>query len=68
MIISGILSHCAGNIAVYSLIYGSISAIVVLMLWLYLTSTVLIMGAIFNQIMNETRKQYGSWKPPLPRD
>ena len=68
MIISTIFSHFAGNIAVYSLIYGSISAIVVLMLWLYLTSTVLIMGAVFNQIMNETRKKYGSWKPPLPEN
>ncbi len=36
------------------------------MLWLYLTSTVLIMGNVFNQIMNETRKRYGSWKPPAP--
>ena len=68
MIISTIFSHFAGNIAVYSLIYSSISAIVVLMLWLYLTSTVLIMGAVFNQIMNETRKKYGSWKPPLPEN
>ena len=66
MIISNIFSHFAGRISVYSVIYGSISAIIVLMLWLYLTSTVLIMGNIFNQIMNETRKKYGSWKPPLP--
>ena len=43
------------------------NAIIVLMLWLYLTSTVLIMGNVFNQIMNETRKKYGSWKPPLPQ-
>lgn len=68
MILSNIFSHFAGNISVYSVIYGSISAIIVLMLWLYLTSTVLIMGAIFNQIMNETRKKYGSWKPPLPKE
>ena len=68
MILSNIFSHFTGNISVYSVIYGSISAIVVLMLWLYLTSTVLIMGAIFNQIMNETRKKYGSWKPPLPKE
>ena len=66
MIISNIFSHFAGKISVYSVIYGSISAIIVLMLWLYLTSTVLIMGAVFNQIMNETRKKYGSWKPPMP--
>ena len=68
MILSNIFSHFTGNISVYSVIYGSISAIVVLMLWLYVTSTVLIMGAIFNQIMNETRKKYGSWKPPLPKE
>ena len=67
MIISNIFSHVVGRISVYSVVYGSISAIIVLMLWLYLTSTVLIMGNVFNQIMNETRKKYGSWKPPLPQ-
>ena len=40
----------------------------VLMLWLYLSSTILIMGNVFNQIMNETRQKYGSWKPPLPKE
>ena len=68
MIISNIFSHAVGGISVYSVIYGSISAIIILMLWLYLTSTVLIMGNVFNQIMNDTRKQYGSWKPPMPKN
>ncbi len=66
MILSNVFSHMVGRISVYSVVYGSISAIIVLMLWLYLTSTVLIMGNVFNQIMNETRKRYGSWKPPAP--
>ena len=68
MIVSNIFSHFVGNISVYSVIYGSISAIIVLMLWLYLSSTILIMGNVFNQIMNETRQKYGSWKPPLPEE
>lgn len=68
MILANIFSHFVGNISVYSVIYGSISAIIVLMLWLYFTSTILIMGAIFNQLMYETRQKYGTWKPPIPKE
>lgn len=39
----------------YSILYGSIGAIIVLMLWLYLTSTTLIMGGVLNQILLEHR-------------
>ena len=40
----------------YSLIYGSIGTIIVLLLWLYLSATTLIMGAEFNSVVLETRK------------
>ena len=40
----------------YSLIYGSIGAIIVLLLWLYLSATMLIMGAEFNSVLLNTRK------------
>ncbi len=68
MILANIFSHFVGGLSVYSVVYGSISAIVVLMLWLYFTSTILIMGAKFNQLMAQTRKQYGTWKPPVPKE
>lgn len=35
----------------YSVIYGSIGGIIVVLLWLYLTATVLIMGAEFNSVL-----------------
>lgn len=41
----------------YSLIYGSIGTIIVLLLWLYLTSTMLIMGAEINAFLLERRKK-----------
>ena len=40
----------------YSVIYGSIGAIIVLLLWLYLSATMLIMGAEFNSVLLNTRK------------
>ena len=43
----------------YSLIYGSIGTIIVLLLWLYLAATTLILGAEFNSVALETRKKAG---------
>ena len=39
----------------YSLIYGSIGTIIVLLLWLYLSATTLILGAEFNSVLLDTR-------------
>lgn len=41
----------------YSVIYGSIGTIIVLLLWLYLTATMLIMGAEFNSVLLHIRKK-----------
>ena len=38
----------AENFANYSLIYGTLGAVIVLLVWLYLTSFILILGAEFN--------------------
>lgn len=40
----------------YSIIYGSIGTIIVLLLWLYLSATTLIMGAEFNRALLDTRE------------
>lgn len=40
----------------YSLIYGSIGTIIVLLVWLYLTATMLVMGAEINAFLLERRK------------
>lgn len=39
------------HMARYSLLYGSIGAVIVLMIWLDLSSVTLIMGAVFNHVL-----------------
>ncbi len=45
------------NMARYSLLYGSIGAVMVLMIWLYLTGIILIMGAELNHVLFIAREQ-----------
>ena len=49
-------SYYIANMEGYSLLYGSLSTIMVLMLWLWITGVVLIMGGVFNHILLEERK------------
>ncbi len=49
-------SYYVSNMAGYSLLYGSLSTIMVLMLWLWLTGAVLIMGGVFNHVLVMERK------------
>ena len=44
------------NIAHYSLLYGSIGTVIVLLIWLYLSAVVLIMGAELNGTLRDLRK------------
>ncbi len=50
------------NMANYSVIYGSIGAIIVLLLWLYFSAFTLIMGAEINQLIHEKKEK----QAPLP--
>ena len=45
------------NMANYSLLYGSIGAVIILLLWLYLSATVLIMGAELNSVFHDRKRQ-----------
>lgn len=51
VVLSVLFSLYVEHAARYSLIYGSIGGIIVVLLWLYLTATVLIMGAEFNSVL-----------------
>lgn len=51
-------SYYVENIARYSVIYGTLGAVIVLLLWLYLASVMLIMGAEFNSVLMVLRKQH----------
>lgn len=45
------------NFSNYSLIYGTLGAVIVLLIWLYMTSFVLILGAEFNAALSAVRSQ-----------
>ncbi len=49
-------SFYAENFANYSVIYGTLGAVIVLLLWLYLTAVLLILGAEFNVVWWTVRK------------
>lgn len=51
--LSVLFSLYVESIGRYSVLYGSIGTIIVLLLWLYLTATVLIMGAEFNAVFQQ---------------
>lgn len=53
MALSVCFSLYVQNMGRYSLFYGSIGAIIVLLIWLYLAASMLIMGAEFNCVLAE---------------
>lgn len=51
---SVVFSYYVKNFAKYSAIYGSLGAIIILLLWLYLTGVIIVMGGELNAILMET--------------
>ncbi|MBP3311864.1 MAG: YihY/virulence factor BrkB family protein [Butyricicoccus sp.] len=51
VLVSVVFSFYVDNIARYSLLYGSLGAIIVLMLWLYITCITLLLGPMLNHIL-----------------
>jgi len=56
--VSLIFSFYVDNFANYSRLYGSLGAVFALMIWLYITSFILIIGAEINSILALRRKKY----------
>jgi membrane protein len=56
MALSWLYAYYVDHIAHYSSLYGSIGAVIVLLIWLYLSAMVLIMGAEFNGTLMSLRK------------
>lgn len=57
MALSFFYSYYVENIASYSLFYGSVGTAIVLLMWLYLTATVLIMGGEMNGTLISLRRE-----------
>ncbi len=51
----------ATNLASYSIVYGSLSAVIVLMLWIYISALILLVGAEFSSEFS--RKWLGAVRP-----
>jgi len=59
LVVSIGFSFYVENFASYSLNYGALGAVVVLLTWLYLTSIILIMGAEWNASLRAARRRGG---------
>lgn len=55
MVVSAAFSFYVENFAHYSVIYGALGTVIVLMMWLNLTAVVLIMGAEINGVLTSIR-------------
>lgn len=55
MLISVAFSWYVENVASYARLYGSLGAVIVLLLWLYLTAALMIMGAELAALLEEAR-------------
>lgn len=56
MIVSIGFSFYVENFASYSIIYGTLGTVIILMVWLYMTSLILIMGAELNAALKTIRQ------------
>jgi len=56
LIVSIAFSYYVENMSSYNVLYGSIGAVIVLMLWLYLTGIILILGSEANYILMQFKQ------------
>lgn len=65
--LSWLYAFYVDNVAHYSLLYGSIGAVIVLLIWLYMSAATLILGAELNgTIMSLHKDGQGDVQPLLP--
>jgi membrane protein len=56
-IVSGLFRLYVANFGNYNKVYGAVGAVIVLLLWLYMTSLVLLLGDQLNVIVGEQMRQ-----------
>ena len=54
-VVSGFFSWFISSSVKYSAIYGSLASVIILMLWLYILSTIIFIGALINKELSEHR-------------
>ena len=55
IIVSGIFSFYMNNFSRYSVIYGSIGAFIMLLLWIYILCLLILLGAVINSLIYDKR-------------
>lgn len=55
--VSIVFSYYVNNFANYSVIYGTLGAVIALLSWLYMSAIILILGAEFNAALNEVQSR-----------
>ena len=64
--VSALFSWYAGRFGSYDKTYGSLSAVVVLLMWFYITAYVVLLGAKINAEMEHQTDQDSTTGAPLP--
>lgn len=57
-------SKYANSLANYDVIYGTLSSVVVIMLWFYFIAWVLCLGVLCNKVWEDTSKSFSKRNPP----
>ena len=52
-----VFSLLMGNSTRYSLIYGSLASVIIMLVWLYLCGNILIMGNVVNYVLFTHRRE-----------
>ena len=61
MVLSMAFSYYVEHMGQYSVLYGSIATVIVVLLWLYMSGQVLILGAEFSAALTEEKKTAAPW-------
>ena len=61
MVLSMAFSYYVEHMGQYSVLYGSIATVIVVLLWLYMSGQVLILGAEFSAALTEAKKTAAPW-------
>ncbi len=54
-IVSGVFSFVISSSVNYSVVYGSLASVIILLLWLYILGNIIIIGALLNKKLSEHR-------------
>ena len=62
---TALFSRLIGLSARYSLVYGSLASVVILLVWLYLCGNLLILGCAFSCVRHRRREGKHPQNPPM---